>query len=42
MKDSDVKNESGEGWSGTHHGFRKKGGKFRKLQSTANEFFRGV
>ena len=42
MKESDVKSETGEGRNGKPHGFKKKGGKFRKLQSTANEFFKGM
>jgi len=42
MKDSVVKKETHKGYSGKHHGFKKNGVKFRKLQSTANERFNGM
>jgi len=42
MKDSYFKKETHKGYSGKHHGLKKKGGKFRKMQSTANERFKGI
>ena len=40
---SDSKSGSGDALhSGKHHGFKKKGGKFRNPQSTENEFSKGI
>jgi len=42
MKESDIKSKTGKGCSGKHHGFKKNGGKFKKPQSMANEFLKGM
>jgi len=42
LKESDVKSETSKGRDAKHRGFKKKGGKFKKPQSMANEFFKGV
>jgi hypothetical protein len=43
MEETEIKHDSGKGRRGRkHHGSKKKGGKFKKQQSTGNEFFKGV
>ena len=42
-ENSNSKSELGEPRGGKPHGFKKKGGsRHKRLQSTENEFFRGV
>jgi len=43
MEESEIKKESNKGHGGGKHSFKKKGGKFKKQQSsTGDEFFKGV